>query len=219
VILRKIFFLDETGQQAEVAVNGKPAGIWNLMSSGKELSGGMREAVFRLDSMPPAGGPKATVEVRYPKGGNTVAWVAFEDRGGACPLTAVGPIHADQNVGAPRFARNIVGGTLRIGDKPFPNGIGCFAKSLLEYPLNRQYTRFTAQVGVDAATEGKGSVIFEVYGDGEKLWASGVMSGLDAAKAVDLSVAGVDRLRLVVTDGGDGNRFDAADWCDPVLAP
>ena len=31
-----------------------------------------------------------------------------------------------------------------------------------------------------------------------------------AHAAVD--IVGVKRLRLVVTDAGDGNRFDAADW-------
>jgi len=72
-------------------------------------------------------------------------------------------------------------------------------------------------VGIDAATEGKGSVEFEVYADGKKVWSSGVRSGLDEAKTVDIEVEGVDRLRLVVTDGGDGNKFDAANWCEPAL--
>jgi len=42
--------------------------------------------------------------------------------------------------------------------------------------------------------------VFEIYGDGKRLWASPVMSGLDAAKSVTVSVEGVERLRLVVTD-------------------
>ncbi len=96
-------------------------------------------------------------------------------------------------------------------------GLGVMAKSLIEYPLAGQFSRFTAQVGIDAATEGRGSVVFEVYADGKRIWTSGLMSGLDQPKKVDLSVASVQRLRLVVTDGGDGNKFDAADWCEPVL--
>jgi hypothetical protein len=43
------------------------------------------------------------------------------------------------------------------------------------------------------------------------------MSGLDAPREVDVNVAGVNRLRLVVTDGNDGNKFDAANWVNPVL--
>ena len=217
LILRKGYFLDDAGQQADVLLDGQPAGAWNLLRAEKELSGGLREAIFVVEPQALAGKTKVTVELRYPKGGNTTHWVALEYHGGDCPLTAVGPIHANQNVGAPRPGRNIVGSGLKINDKPFANGLGCFAPSLQEYALNRQFKRFTADVGVDAATEGKGSVVFEIYGDGKKLWNSPVMSGLDAAKSVDLPVAGIDRLRLVVTDAGDGNRYDAADWCNATL--
>jgi hypothetical protein len=60
-------------------------------------------------------------------------------------------------------------------------------------------------------------VVFEVLADGRRVWNSPVMSGLDAPREVDVAVADVQRLRLVVHDGGDGNRFDAADWCEPTL--
>ena len=32
-----------------------------------------------------------------------------------------------------------------------------------------------------------------------------------------VALDGVDRLRLILTDAGDGNRLDAGDWCDPSL--
>ena len=83
--------------------------------------------------------------------------------------------------------------------------------------MNGQYSRFTAKVGVDAATEGRGSVTFEVYADGKKIWESPVMSGLDAPRDVDVEVKGAKRLRLVVGDAGDGNKSDAADWIEAVL--
>jgi alpha-galactosidase len=56
-----------------------------------------------------------------------------------------------------------------------------------------------------------------VQADGKGLWKSPVMSGLDDPKEIDLDVAGVQRLRLMVQDGGDGNSFDAANWCDAAL--
>ena len=219
LVLRKGFFLGPTGQLAEVAVNGKPVGTWDLRRSEKELSGGLREAVFFVPARAIAG-PVAAVELTYGKtGGNTTGWTVLRYVGGTFPLTAMGPIHADQNVGSPRAGRNVIGSKLRIGEKAFENGIGCFAQSLLEYPLDGRFARFTATVGVDAAAEGRGSVVFEVHGDGKKLWASPLLSGLDAPKKIDLPVSGVKRLRLIVTDGGDGNRYDAADWCDPTLHP
>jgi hypothetical protein len=216
LVLRKGYFLDETGHLAEVTVDGKPVGTWDLRRSEKELSGGMRAAVYVIPKAMLAGG-KATITVKYPQGGNTTRWTVLEYPGGAFPLTAMEPIHADQNAGSPRPGRNVVGARLRIGEESFDLGIGCFARSLLEYPLDGRFKRFTATVGVDAAAEGRGSVVFEVHGDGKKLWSSPLMSGLDAAKRVDLPVAGVRRLRLIVADGGDGNRYDAADWCDPTL--
>jgi len=216
LVLRKGYFLDDTGYVAEVTVNGKPAGTWDLRHSEKELSGGMRAAVFVI---PKAllGGGKAAVALSYPQGGNTTRWTVLEYPGGAFPLTALEPIHADQNVGNPRPGRNIIGAKLKIGEETFALGLGCFAQSLLEYPLDGRFKRFTATVGVDAAAEGRGSVVFEVHGDGKKLWSSPLLSGLDAPKKADVPVAGVKRLRLIVTDGGAGSRYNAADWCEPTL--
>ncbi|MEI8084249.1 MAG: NPCBM/NEW2 domain-containing protein, partial [Actinomycetes bacterium] len=217
LVLRKSYLLDKEGHTAEVLLDGKPVGTWNLLRTSADLSSGLRESVFPLTASAVGGKAKVAIELRYPKGGTTARWTAFEYRGGAFPLTAVGAVHADQNVGAPRPGRNTVGGPLKVGEERFGNGIGCFAMSLQEFSLGGRFKRFTAKVGVDAVTEGRGSVLFEVYGDGKKLWASPVTSGLDPARAVDVSVEGVDRLRLVVGDAGDGNRYDVADWCDPVL--
>ena len=217
MVLRKRFLLDGTGQEAEVLVNGQTVGVWNLKRSEEKLSGGVRDTIFMIDKAALAGKGEAAIEVRYKTAANTIQWCALECPGGSLPLSAVGPMHSDQNVGHLRLARSMAGTPLKVVEKPFANGIGVFARSLLEYPLNRQFRTFKAKVGVDAVTEGRGSVVFEVQADGRKLWASPVMSGLDEAKEVSLDVTGVDRLRLIVGDAGDGSRFDAADWCEPVL--
>ncbi len=217
LVLRKQFLLDATGQLAEVVVNGSPVGTWDLRRSEKELSGGLRESIFVIDAAALGGRSEADVEIRYSTPANTATWTAFAWRGEDFPLSAVGAVHADQNVGTLRYARNIVGAPLKIDQETFTSGVGTFARSLLEIPLNGRFSRFTSKVGVDAMTEGRGTVAFEVYGDGRKLWASPLMSGLDAPREVDVNVAGVNRLRLVVTDGNDGNKFDAANWVNPVL--
>lgn len=217
LILRKQFLLDETGQEPEVIVNGKSVGKWNLLRSEKELSSGLRDSIFVVDQAALGGKPEAQIEIRYLSNANTAGWQALEWRDGNFPLSAFGAVHADQNVDVPRFARNIVGSPLKIGTETFENGIGSFARSLLEFSLNGQFKRFTTKVGVDAVTEGRGSVVFEVYGDGKKLWSSPTLSGLDAPKDVDVDVSGVQRLRLVVTDAGDGNKFDVANWAEPTL--
>jgi len=219
LVLKKRFLLDEVGQEAEVLVNGKVAGKWDLRRTEKDLSGGMRDAIFFASPGVVGGAEHVVIELHYASAANTAAWYVLEYRGGDFPLSALGPIYADQNVGHCRIGRNMVGAQLKVATTPAKNGLGVFARSLVEYPLDGQFRRFVARVGVDAATEGKGSVVFEVHGDGKKLWASPVMSGLDEPRPVEVNITGVGRLRLIVTDAGDGNRFDAADWCEPVLTP
>ena len=79
------------------------------------------------------------------------------------------------------------------------------------------FRKFRGKYGIDAATDGRGSVVFEIWGDGKKLWNSALVSGFDPVRDVTVDVTGVTRLRLVVTDAGDGNRFDAADWAEAAL--
>ena len=72
-------------------------------------------------------------------------------------------------------------------------------------------------VGVDDEGGSNGSVVFQVYLDGVKKYDSGTMTGASATKFIDLDVTGAKTLRLVVTDAGNGNTFDHADWAGAVL--
>ena len=90
--------------------------------------------------------------------------------------------------------------------------MGTHAESTLYVDLDGKVERFKACVGVDDAAGRRGSVRFMVYGDGKRLFDSGVMKGGQEAKAVDVPLLGVRRLRLMVTSAGDGTDFDHADW-------
>lgn len=215
--LRKTYFLDDRGQVMTVQLDGKPVGTWDLGRREAAFSSGWREAVTFLTADQLGGARQVTLQVTYPEGGNSAGWAVHPWRGEPVDLVALGPIHAEQPVTEVRWCRNAVGNPLRLGTETVPTGIGAYAASLLEYAVEGQFSRFTAQVGIDAATEGKGSVVFEVQGDGKKLWTSPVVSGLDKPLAVDIDIRGVKRLRLLVHDGGDGNKFDAADWCSATL--
>ncbi len=48
----------------------------------------------------------------------------------------------------------------------------------------------------------------------EPLFESRVLRGGEAARRVDVSLRGQQRLRLLVDDGGDDTRYDHADWAD-----
>ena len=59
-----------------------------------------------------------------------------------------------------------------------------------------------------------GSVVFQVFADGTQIYDSGLLTGADDARLVDVDVTEVDELRLVVTTGLGGNAYDHAAWAD-----
>jgi alpha-galactosidase len=111
----------------------------------------------------------------------------------------------------------ISGGPLSIDGEKFAHGVGTHANSKFRMALNGNATRFTAEVGVDDSAGAHGSVEFTVIGDGKTLWASGVLVGGEAAKPVNVNLAGIRTLVLRVTDGGDGESYDHADWADAKI--
>jgi alpha-galactosidase len=112
--------------------------------------------------------------------------------------------------------KSVAGNAMKIGSKSYTKGLGAHAASRTELALRKKYGRFQADIGIDAGSAG-GSAIFQVFGDGKKLYESPVRRKADAALAIDIPVEGVDSLALVVTDGGDGNTNDHADWAGAKL--
>jgi lysophospholipase L1-like esterase len=125
-----------------------------------------------------------------------------------------GPIEINFSAGG--TARND-GGAINLNGVSTIRGLGVHAPSDITYALNGQYARFLAGAGVDDEVGTAGSVVFRVYVDDVLRFDSGVMTGATATKQIDVSVAGAQRLRLVVTDAGDGNAADHADWADARL--
>jgi NPCBM/NEW2 domain len=111
--------------------------------------------------------------------------------------------------GLPRLNRSIEETGLLLGGKRYGKGIGTHAPSEILYRLGGQYDALHAVIG---GAEDRGTVLFEVYGDDRLLYESPLMHGLREAQAIEVSTADVDRLRLVVTDGGDGYGADCANW-------
>lgn len=107
--------------------------------------------------------------------------------------------------------------SLSIEGVTVQKGLRVIAPSELVYPLDQDYLSFQAEVGLDDASMGNGSVAFKVYADGALLYDSGLVKGQTPVKQAFVSLLGKRELRLVVTDGGDGNRFDIADWSNARL--
>ncbi|GGH72777.1 alpha-galactosidase [Filimonas zeae] len=125
---------------------------------------------------------------------------------------------ATQGYGVPGKNKSIDGKTITIAGKTFTRGFGTHAVSSLSVLLHGKASLFTAQVGIDDEIKGhEPAVVFEVYGDGKKLWTSGVMRLGDAAKPCSVPLSGVQKMELVVADGGNGNYYDHANWADASI--
>ncbi|WP_040381849.1 NPCBM/NEW2 domain-containing protein, partial [Deinococcus aquatilis] len=127
-----------------------------------------------------------------------------------------GPIEKDRSNGDDAAGD---GRTLTIAGQTFARGFGVHANSSMTFALGGKCSTLTATIGLDDEVGSNGSVVFQVWnGTAAKLYDSGTVRGADGAKAISVNVSGVQNLRLVVTDAGDGLTYDHADWASPMLS-
>ena len=213
-LLRRRWHFDGTGQVLEMSLNGGAEQTWNL-GPGQDNEPGVRETMFVLSGCR-AG--ENRVSIRYGAPGNAAGYRVEPLAGDEVPLSRLGAINARQSRGRFLNHTNAAGSPLSIGKTTYDDGIGTHATSFIEYPLDGLFERFEATVGIDGSTEGRGSVVFRVYVDGKLRADSGVVNGFDVAKT--LTVDGLDkagRMILSVTDAGDGDRNDLANWVNGKL--
>ena len=105
------------------------------------------------------------------------------------------------------------GRTLKLAGLAYKKGLGVHAGGRITYTLNGACSSFQADVGLDdeVRSQSLGSVVFQVFADGAKLYDSGTMTTTTATKSVNVNLSGHTMLELVVTDAGDNNWFDHAD--------
>lgn len=126
-----------------------------------------------------------------------------------------GPVERDMSNGEQMAAD---GKQISIAGRKFTYGLGVHSTSEVVFNVNKAFQRFVADVGVDDEVGGgRGSVVFQVYGDGVKLFETVRMTQGMTARRVDLNITGVTMLKLVVGDAGDGGGYDHADWAGARL--
>ena len=125
-----------------------------------------------------------------------------------------GPVEKDTSNGEQAAGD---GHPITIQGTVYAKGIGAHAPGSIEYYLAGRCSAVSAQVGVDDEKSATGSVTFELWADGTKVADSGSLTVDDAAKPLAADLTGAAFLRLVVTDGGNGNNSDHADWADAKL--
>lgn len=105
----------------------------------------------------------------------------------------------------------------------YPKGLGVHPypdrASEVTYNLWGRYSSFISDVGLDDEVNAGtcGSVRFYVIADGETLYDSGTMNSTTATQTINVSVAGKQELKLVMTDAGDNYICDHGDWANARL--
>ena len=109
------------------------------------------------------------------------------------------------------------GRVISLSGVTYLKGLGGHAPSAVEFRPNGACSHFTADVGVDDEVGDLGTVIFQVWGDGSKLYETGVMTGANVTERLGVNISGVQSLRLQVV-AVDSASNDHADWADARIA-
>jgi hypothetical protein len=215
--------VEGTGRQAHLTWQGENAFAYVVYRNGEALG---RTAEQQLTDIVPGKGQTYRYEIA------AVGWtgesarvsagefIAQPSPRGTAPdarLQDLKPQSSTQDWGRLTMGKSVESNPISIGGKVYEHGLGTHANSELRYKLDNRYQRFEAMVGVDDEKNGAGTVSFQVFADGAKVWDSGLMRGKQAAKQVSVPLDGVDELVLVVTDGGDDINSDHADWAQAQL--
>jgi len=118
-----------------------------------------------------------------------------------------GPVQVDQTS---------AGSPIWLGGTNYSHGLGVSANSQVVVNLGGQYARFQSEIGVDSPG-GNSAVVFQVYGDGNLLYQSPIVTASSGGIPIDLNVAGVQQLSLVVNGATTSTAGDHAVWADARL--
>ena len=142
-------------------------------------------------------------------------------------LNKITPFVSEQQYGTRQIDKTVQGSfggpntwtRLSVQYAFYRQGIGTHANSKYTYNLNKNFSRFETDFGIDTESGTKASAIFEIYGDDTLLFRSEKMGRFDLPKHVSVTVVDVKNLTLITTDAGDGNTDDHTDWLHPKLWP
>jgi hypothetical protein len=129
-------------------------------------------------------------------------------------VNGFGPAERDQSNGEQAAGD---GRPIALKGVSYAKGLGVHADSDLSYQLGGNYATFVSDIGIDDETGRKGSVVFQVWADGVKLYDSGLITRSSETKSISVGITGKQVLRLVVTNGGDDINDDHADWAGARL--
>jgi hypothetical protein len=99
----------------------------------------------------------------------------------------------------------------------FRKGIGTHAHSEITYDIGGKFSQLRTDYGIDTIAGTQASAVFEIWGDGKKLFASEKMGRFDMPRHAVVDITGVKNLTLITTDAGDNNHDDHTNWLNTKL--
>ncbi|MGH9094143.1 MAG: NPCBM/NEW2 domain-containing protein, partial [Acidimicrobiales bacterium] len=118
----------------------------------------------------------------------------------------------------PRLNVEVGGQPMHIDGTSYPYGVGTASVSTIDDYLGGNCSTVSAVLGIDDAARNVnssgGTVDFEVFADGQKVYDSGLVTQSTPPQAMSVDVTGAKVLTLYVGDGGDGTYNDRADWAN-----
>lgn len=133
------------------------------------------------------------------------------------PLESLDLSKMSQEYRGPQAGKSVIGQPLTMGGTKYEHGVGSHATSEFIIALKGNAKLFSAMVGVDDETNGKGSVIFSILVDGKIVARTAVMRGGDKPILLGAQLDGAKYLVLTIEDAGDNIDSDHADWADAKI--
>ena len=104
------------------------------------------------------------------------------------------------------------GPIIDLGEQTHEKGLGVPGGSVVVVHLGGRCDVFEATLGLTTNAGPGGSVVFEVWADGVKIWGSDVVTADTDPIPLQASMTGRQNLKLVTTPAGDSTAGDRAAW-------
>ncbi|MFE5207107.1 sulfatase-like hydrolase/transferase [Streptomyces sp. NPDC056600] len=179
--------------------DGTPAAAWTLRAEGSAVHGHhhVRFDAWGTVATPP---PPPTADAYL----SDLPWLSAAN--------GWGPVERDTSNGKKAAGD---GTPISFGGVTYAKGLGVHAPSEIVYHLGGNASRFTSVVGIDdfsARQSAAGGTSAEVWGDGVRLYDSGLLTAAGGPRPVDVDVTGVRLLRLVVRNANSSTSYDHTSW-------
>ncbi len=214
-LLSRIWLMDDdAGQVLNISLNGTEPIQWDLKKGEGDFSG-IRNSTIVLK------GCQAginSVKIDFPQPDNTGLYRINPLNSEYVNLDKMGILKTQQSKGDLLLYNSVASTPLKITDSLYKRGLGMHANGFIEYPLNRQFKKLEVTLGIDAVTEGRGTVKVKFIADGKVVKTTDIINGFTEPLSISIDkLDNINRLLIVVDDAGDGEKMDYIDIVDGKL--